>query len=270
MQQAGANYQIEFTRAPGHATQIATEAAQAGQYNTVVSVGGDGTLNEVARALVHTNTQLGLIPAGSGNGLVRHLGISLNIDKAIQNLINGQPTPMDAGQINGRYFFVTFGLGFDAVVAHAFDKEETRGLKTYIKAGTRAFFKYKPANLTITNKDTGTQHTENAFLTTIANANQFGNNAFIAPKASLADGKLDVCLLKPVPLWAVPQTMFRLFTKKIYASAYYKGYQTEALTIQTEMPLKAHMDGEPIRPETTIEIKVIKNAIKVIAPLKPN
>jgi diacylglycerol kinase (ATP) len=188
---------IVLTRYAGHAKEIAKEAAAQGIPN-IISVGGDGTMNEIACSLLHTSSNLGIIPLGSGNGLARHLGIPLNTQKAIDLLNDFEIKNIDSGAINSIPFFCTAGIGLDAHVTKMFDELPTRGLKTYIKAFIKKVYTYKGDLLRIRVND-GTEIKGTFLISTFANANQYGNNAFIAPTASLSDQQLPKstsCFLK--------------------------------------------------------------------------
>ncbi|WP_375447686.1 diacylglycerol/lipid kinase family protein [uncultured Fibrella sp.] len=235
-------YQAEIvtTAYAGHATELAAQAAQQG-IRRVLVVGGDGTINETARALRKTSTALGIVPMGSGNGLARHLGLPMNPQKAVQRALAGKPVLIDSGELNDHPFFCTAGLGFEAYVAHEFAKQPVRGLQTYIKTAYQAFWSYRSAEYTIDEKKAGP-----LFSLTAANAGQFGNNAWIAPTANIADGKLDLCQLKPFPAHMASVLGWQLFRKSLNRSAYWSGRRLQEASIQSNAPLLAHADGEPL------------------------
>lgn len=183
-----------FTDCPGHAKELAASAAKKG-YDVVVAVGGDGTVNEVASSLVFTETALGIVPLGSGNGLARHLGLPFKPHEAVANILTSEPIRIDSASINGIPFFCSAGVGFDAAVATAYARSGSRGLFTYAKEAIRNWFSYKPGDYLLETEE-GTIQTQ-ALLVTLGNANQWGNDYFITPQASLNDGKLDIAIVKP-------------------------------------------------------------------------
>lgn len=188
---------IRFTDHPGHATSLASEAVSDG-FNVVVAVGGDGTVNEVARALVGTDTALGIIPCGSGNGLARHLRIPMKTRKAIEIINTGEVDAIDVMTVNGQYCFCTAGVGYDAKVSAEYAQEARRGLVTYARKALRGWFKYEPEEYTIELDNQVLKR--KAVSITCANANQWGNEFYEAPKASLKDGLIDVTIIHPMKL----------------------------------------------------------------------
>ncbi|MFD1140658.1 diacylglycerol/lipid kinase family protein [Larkinella insperata] len=256
---AGFSPEAVFTTHPGHATELAREAVQQGIRRLVI-IGGDGTMNETARALLHTPTALGIVPVGSGNGLARHLNLPLNPRKAIERAIDGRPVVIDSGRINDHAFFCTTGMGFDAYVAQEFARQPVRGLATYIRTAYRAFWNYQPGSYEIG------QQQYPLFSLTVANAGQFGNNAWIAPKANVADGLLDVCLLKPFPRTAAGGLAWRLFNKTLDQSGYLTVRPTRSVVIKGEGPLLVHIDGEPLQLTTdTATIQAVPSSLLVVA-----
>ncbi|MGA0559074.1 diacylglycerol/lipid kinase family protein [Larkinella sp. VNQ87] len=256
--EAGFQPEAVFTKHPGHATELSADAVRQG-IRRIIVIGGDGTMNETARALLHTQTALGIVPVGSGNGLARHLGVPLNPRKAIESAINGRPVVIDSGRINEHAFFCTTGIGFDAYVAHEFVRQPVRGLPTYIRTTYRAFWSYEPASYEIDGK------THTLFSLTVANAGQFGNNAWIAPKANVADGLLDVCLLKPFPRSAVGALAWRLFNKTLDESGYLTVRPTRSVTVKGADSLLIHVDGEPVQLATnTATVQVVPSSLLVI------
>lgn len=257
------NVTIQFTTHPGHATEITREATNQGVEN-IIAVGGDGTINEIARALLHTKVNLGIIPSGSGNGLARHFKIPLKTIEAIKALNNSRVEIADSGSLNEHPFFCTAGVGFDAHIGQKFSEAGTRGLSTYVKTILKEFVNYQPEIYQITTPETKIR--EQAFLITFANTNQYGNNAYIAPKANTSDGLLDVCLLKPFPLYKSPQIGIKLFSGSMNKSRYMKTLQCSQLEIERYQPGAAHVDGEPIYLDEKLEIKCIPASIRILVP----
>ena len=216
-------FQIIYTQYAGHAEEIAAQCAEDSHF-AVVAVGGDGTVNEVARALTHTHTALGIIPCGSGNGLARHLQISMQPRKAIEAINEGIIERIDYGTINRRKFFCTCGVGFDAFVSLKFAEAGKRGLNTYIEQSLNASLNYKPETYKLTIDGNETEIYQ-AFLIACGNAAQYGNNAYIAPKATLTDGLLDVTILNPFTPLDVPSLALQLFTKTIDQNSHIKTFE---------------------------------------------
>lgn len=233
---------IRFTAAPGHATTLASEAVQAGQ-QLLVAVGGDGTVNEVARALVGTDAALGIIPCGSGNGLARHLHIPMNPRKAIEILNQGQIRKIDTLTVNGTPCFCTAGVGYDAFVSEEYAKEPTRGLVTYVRKAVENWFDYTPEQYLIETEEGMFSRT--ALAITCANANQWGNGFHVAPKASLSDGLIDVTIIHPIkPLNALPMPV-QILGYSFDKNPGVETFKTSGLTIRRATPAPLHIDGEP-------------------------
>lgn len=233
---------IRFTAAPGHATTLASEAVQSGQ-QLVVAVGGDGTVNEVARALVGTDAALGIIPCGSGNGLARHLHIPMNPRKAIEILNQGQIRKIDTLTVNGTPCFCTAGVGYDAFVSEEYAKEPTRGLVTYVRKAVENWFDYTPEQYLIETEEGMFSRT--ALAITCANANQWGNGFHVAPKASLTDGLIDVTIIHPIkPLNALPMPV-QILGYSFDKNPGVETFKTSGLTIRRATPAPLHIDGEP-------------------------
>ncbi|WP_018344167.1 diacylglycerol/lipid kinase family protein [Cytophaga aurantiaca] len=259
---------IVLTRYAGHGREIAAEAAQEG-IPYVISVGGDGTMNEIASSLLHTKTSLGIIPMGSGNGLARHLGIPLEPLKAIELMNNFTVQTIDNGNINGIPFFCTAGIGLDAHVAKVFDELPTRGLKTYVKAFIKKVRSYRGDQLHIRiNEDKEINGT--FLLCTFANANQYGNNAFIAPNASLSDKQLNMVLMKPVNVLEAIEKVYKLFSGKLDRDRDIHHDFFETITIERNTEGPAHIDGEPIMLGTSIHVRCVPQSLKILVPKKKN
>ncbi|MFC2151143.1 diacylglycerol/lipid kinase family protein [Bacteroidota bacterium] len=251
---------IIFTRFAGEATQIVKKYTQK-EYKKVVAVGGDGTINEVASAIVDTEAVLGIVPFGSGNGLARHLKIPLKAQKALDLIKKGNSQKIDYGKINDQKFFCTTGVGFDAHIGHLFDKMEGRGFSNYIKATVSEFRRYKPKRYEISMN--GTTIMRDAFLITFANASQYGNNAHIAPNADIQDGKLEVAILRSFPLITAPGIGARLFLKNINKSVYLETYQCDKIVVKRKSPDVVHFDGEPCEMGEILNIKVVPKGLNV-------
>lgn len=231
-------------------------------YTIAVACGGDGTVNQVAAVLSGTNIALGILPLGSGNGLARSNKIPLDLHKALKVIENGHKKQIDVGSINNIPFFCTAGVGFDALIANKFATSTKRGFNTYVKTTLKEYFNYKPNNYTIT-IDGKTINTT-AFLITVANAGQWGNNVYIAPQASMTDGLLHVSILKPFAKAAIPAIVTRLMAKKINTSSKFESYQGKKIDISFKGQLPAHFDGEPMIAENHLSFEIKPLALNVI------
>lgn len=257
-------FQIVYTQYAGHAEEIAAQCAEEGHF-AVVAVGGDGTVNEVARALTHTSTALGIIPCGSGNGLARHLQISMQARKALEVINEGFVERIDYGTINRRKFFCTCGVGFDAFVSLKFAEAGKRGLNTYIEQSLNASLNYKPETYKVTVDGNETEIYQ-AFLIACGNAAQYGNNAYIAPKATLTDGLLDVTILNPFTPLDVPSLALQLFTKTIDQNNHIKTLRCKTINIRREKAGVVHYDGDPVMMGANLKVKIHPAGLKVIVP----
>lgn len=256
-------FEIRETEYAGHAVKIAAQCAADGVF-AVVAVGGDGTVNETARSLVHTGTALGIIPCGSGNGLARHLQVGMSTRKAIDTINEGRIENIDYGRINDHDFFVTCGVGFDAFVSLKFAQAGKRGPLTYIEQALKESLNYKPETYELT-IDGNTEHYK-AFLIACGNAAQYGNNAYIAPKATLTDGLLDVTVLQPFTPLDVPELALQLFTKTIDQNSHIKTLRCKSLHIARQTEGVVHYDGEPVMTGSDIAVSIVPAGLRVIAP----
>jgi len=253
--------QYVFTKKPNHGAELATEAIKE-NCDIVVAVGGDGTINEIAKTLVNTPVILGIIPEGSGNGLARFLEIPSTIKDAIAILNNFQVKRIDSGLLNDRYFFNMAGIGFDAVISNRFDKESIRGPFGYMKTVFSEISGYK-SQVYEFNID-GKQFKREAFMISLANSPQYGNNAIVSPKASVCDGLLDVCIVKPFPLYLFPKMLFHLFNKTADKSEYVDIIKGKEITIKRGLEGDVHVDGEPIFLGKEITVSILPESLKVI------
>lgn len=256
-------WEVVYTERAGHAIEIAADAADKNT-DIVVAVGGDGTINEIARSLVHTNTALGIIPCGSGNGLARHLQISMDPRKALEILNDGIIDIIDYGKINGTDFFCTCGVGFDAFVSLKFANAGKRGLLTYLEKTLQESLKYQPETYELETEDGTSKY--KAFLIACGNASQYGNNAYIAPQATLTDGLLDVTILEPFTVLDVPALAFQLFNKTIDQNSRIKTFRCKKLCIHRSSPGVVHFDGDPMQADEDIKIELIQKGLRVVVP----
>ncbi len=251
--------EIVYTAYAGHGVELAKQAI-ADNFDAVIAVGGDGTINEIANALVFSNVAMGIIPCGSGNGLARHLGIPMSPVKAIKWLNKAVITKMDTVQANDFRFVNVAGIGFDALVSHEFAKMNSRGLTSYVKAVIKEFRTFETQQFTLQDK-TGEQ-IESGMVLSFANASQFGNNTYIAPEASISDGLLNIVLLKKPKWYQVAGLGLLSLTKKIHRSKLFKEFIVDEITITQQSDL-GHIDGEPILFGKTIHLKVDKQSLKI-------
>ena len=262
----GLSHEIKLTKRPGHSTKMATKRKNRSDI-VFVCVGGDGSVNEIAKAIIYEEAAMAIIPVGSGNGLARHLGIPSHIDDSLNLLLNHEVIQMDSGDINGHPFFVTTGVGIDAEVAHKFAKRKTRGIIGYVKETVKLF----PTYTSMSYKITTPQSVEKvkASSITIANSSQFGNNAVIAHRASVIDGKLDLCVIKSYPKFFGPHIGLRLFMNDLHNSRFYTSQKVEQLTIESsdgKDACHAHVDGEPITLKYPLDIRILKASVRILVP----
>lgn len=263
--------EIQQTTRPGEARKLAAYAAGS-LFRAVVVVGGDGTVNEVASALIETDTTLGIIPCGSGNGLARHMGIPMDLPKAMQVVVDGHIEQIDYATANGNLFFVTMGSGFDAEVSRKFANGSGRGAFKYVRDALSLYPRYncKPYTITYSLQDQegGNSHQqiieERAFLVTCCNAGQWGNGAWIAPNASITDGVLDIVIVKPFKAFEVPRLVARLMRRTIDKDRRLTTIRTPKAIITRQSAGIAHIDGEPMELPSRIEVECHAKGLKVI------
>ena len=259
------DWSIAETQYAGHAEILAREYAAKG-YDAVFAVGGDGTVNEVGRALAGTDTAMGIIPCGSGNGLARHLGISTNPIKAVRNLKKVRIEAIDYGIIESHPFFCTCGIGFDAQVSQKFASSRSRGLITYIETVLKEAMSYKTEgySLTVDGKDIEAQ----AYIITCANAAQWGNNIYIAPLASVQDGLLDISIVTDLNKIELPVLVAQLIDGRLSANRNVKMMKCKEVTVHRKAEGAAHCDGDPFMMGKDLNIRIIPRGLKVIIPDK--
>jgi YegS/Rv2252/BmrU family lipid kinase len=233
-----------------------------GNYTIVVACGGDGTVNQVSSVVAKTPMALGIFPLGSGNGLARSNRIPLDLKQALQIIERGTVKKIDGATINENPFFCTAGVGFDAHIANEFATSTKRGFITYFSTTVKEFFGYQPNLYKITVD--GRVIESQAFLITVANAGQWGNDVYIAPEAELSDGILNVSILKPFSNFAIPMIGIKLFSKKIHTSINLISEKGKLIDIEFDGELPVHFDGEPIRVKNKISIRVMPLALNVV------
>jgi diacylglycerol kinase (ATP) len=256
------DYEIRFWEKWDDVSNIVQNGIQEG-FEIFAAVGGDGTVNEVAKSLIGSDKKLAIIPSGSGNGIARHMRIPLNTKKAIA-LINKQNYSIhDTGLINSKPFIMCAGCGFDAHVAYLFSKGKKRGLNSYIKIIANEFSSYKPEKYSLIIDGKKTE--KNAFLISIANCSQFGNNAWIAPEAKSTDGVFNITLIKPFLPYVAPALVRRLFLKTIHKSKHVETFTGKKIEIIQQGKI-AQYDGEAFEAGEKISIEINPASLHIITP----
>lgn len=256
-----ANYRV--TEYPGHAAVIAAEAGLK-NFDVIVAVGGDGTINEVSTQVLAHNKILGILPFGSGNGLSRYLRIPMNTVKALE-VINGMHIKrIDTARFNGKPYFNMAGMGFDAHISALFAADKKRGLSGYIKTGLKEMLNYKPQTYDIMVDGQG--YLRKAFVVSIANSSQYGNNTFISPEASITDGLLDVCIIKAFPLVKLPKLAYQMLRGNTHRSSMVEIIRGKEIKITRTSEAAIHIDGEPFIMGTEINVFIVPRSLNIITP----
>lgn len=267
----GWELEVVYTKGHGDATRLALSAVEKG-CDVVIAAGGDGTINETAAALCGTGVILGILPCGSGNGLARHLGIPVDIREGLKVILENHPEDIDYATANDRKFFCTFGVGFDAAVSAAFARKKTRGKFTYLQSTFETYANYEPEYYTISAN--GKKLTERAFLVAVCNASQYGNNAYIAPSASITDGLLDVTIIHAGNTLSTALVGVDMMTGMIEHNMLINTFRTDNIVIEREQRGPSHIDGEPLEMPDRLAICCHHNGLRVftpqsVAPFKP-
>jgi YegS/Rv2252/BmrU family lipid kinase len=257
---------LEFTRERGHATLLAQQGASE-NFDIITAVGGDGTINEVASGLLHTTTPLGIVPKGSGNGLARHLGIPLDVLKATRAIFHHKPILMDTFTVNGKLSVNVSGIGFDGHIANQFGKNGKRGLPGYTKLTLGEYSRFREFEVTIS---TDSHRSERkAFVIAIANSSQYGNNARIAPHASICDEKLNVSILHKIPPYRL-DLIYAFFNGQIDQSAFCEVMEAGDCEIDLSEPMEYHVDGEPCGRDSHFNIRLLPSSLHILIPRQSN
>lgn len=254
---------MQITAKKGDATEFAKRAVKE-SFDVVVVVGGDGTINEVASALVNSGTAMGIVPVGSGNGLARTLQIPDDIGSACNLISTGRVSAIDVGKANNRYFFLVAGFGFDAIVGKRFDESPQRGPLPYFYLSAKEYLTYRPQKMKVQFNDV--VHEINPFVLAVANGQQYGNNALIAPEAKLDDGLLDVCIVHQLSFLRLFDAIPKLFNGTIenYASA--ELHKTQSLLVERQVADYMNIDGEPVWEEAVVKISLIPKSLRIVTP----
>jgi diacylglycerol kinase (ATP) len=254
------NYDIVFTEYRKHAKKLAYEASMNG-VDIVCAVGGDGSVHEVGTSLIGTQTKLAILPCGSGNGLARHMGIPVNIPKAIECINKEASIRMDTVLVNDKPFLGIGGYGFDAIVAKKFDSYHKRGFWSYVKLVLREFMRYNPINISVDLN--GEIKTMPVVLCTIANASEFGNGFVVSPTSDVTDGKIELCILKPFSMWFAPSVIFRFFRRTSHKSKFAEVIPFQKARIKLSQKI-AHYDGEPFDVRDELNIQVVPSSLNIL------
>ncbi len=257
---------IEFTQSRGHAVELAQNAVKH-QVDFVFAVGGDGTVNEVAQGLIGTGVPLGILPKGSGNGLARHLGVPMSFKKSLAILQHHQEQQIDTVLVNGKLSVNVSGIGFDGHIAGLFANKAKRGLVGYAKLVFKEFIDFKSFDAEVVMN--GKSMRSNAFIIALANSSQFGNNARVAPQASVSDQLIDVCFIKKVPLAQAVGFAGKLFTGNLAQSRFVEMIKTDRLSIRLNQPIAYHIDGEAMPSSDSFEITIQPASLKILLPIRP-
>ncbi|WP_443937413.1 diacylglycerol/lipid kinase family protein [Pedobacter sp. MW01-1-1] len=257
------NANFVFTEYVGHAAELA-EDASARNFDIIVAAGGDGTINEVASSVLRHHKILGILPLGSGNGLARFLKIPTNLKKALLIINKLGISKIDTATLNNRSFFNLAGIGFDAQLSAAFSGNKKRGLKGYLQLGIKEVFNYQPNEYILTID--GKEYTRKAFAISIANSSQYGNNVYVAPKASVQDGLLDVCIIKPFPLYKLPLLAYVMLSAAGEKSEMIEIIKGKNISISRTSEGPVHIDGEPLNMSKELEIQIKPLSLQVIVP----
>jgi diacylglycerol kinase (ATP) len=257
------DYSILYSRYKGHTFELSKEAVSQ-NFDVVVAVGGDGTINEVASALVNSYTALAIIPSGSGNGLAYHLRIPINLKKSIQIINDFHLDKIDVCQLNQFFVFSVAGIGYDAKVAFDFNHGKGRGMDSYFRAILKNYFTFQSEKYIV--EYDGEKMEKSAFFITFANSSQWGYNVKVAPHASIQDGLFDVCFCTKPETFTLSPFVIRLLTDRIDESREMQYLQCKHLTIKTKNnhPIYLHIDGDTVDPVTEIMIQIIPMALNVL------
>lgn len=263
MSLSGVSVDTVFTSGAGDATRLAGQAVDAG-YSAVIAAGGDGTINETATALCNTSIPLGIIPSGSGNGLARHLNIPVDPKLSLDVIAKGHVTDCDYGTVNDLPFFCTFGVGFDAAVSDAFARQKRRGKFMYVKSAFEQYVKYNPQVYTISAN--GNTLTEEAFIVVCCNASQYGNNAYIAPRADMTDGLLDITIVHAGTPLDTALVGVDLFTGYINRNTMIRSFRAPSAVISRSEDGPVHIDGEPLILGRDMDVKCHRSSLRIFTP----
>jgi diacylglycerol kinase (ATP) len=256
-------WEIRLSESAVHVQELSREAAAAG-VDIIAAVGGDGTLNQVVKGMIGSNATLALVPAGSGNGLARHLGVPIDVDQSIKLIVEGKTQLIDTVNLNDNLFVSIAGVGFDALVAKRFSQVTRRGFFSYFKIVTNEYSYYRPRKYRM--EIDGKQVLRQALFVSFANTNQFGYNTIISPEAKIDDGLVDVCIVKKVPLLYAPHVVGLLLTRRIDSSGFVEIIRARNIKLTRNKNRVVNIDGEPVKLTKDLEISVNPLSLKIIVP----
>ncbi len=257
--------QVVATERPRHATELARQAVDEG-CALVVAIGGDGTMNEVATALIGTPVCFGLIPCGSGNGLGRHLGIRRPGHGAFRTLLGTNSLAIDTGLVNGATFINAMGLGFEADIAVRFSQLTRRGLAGYFRVGLPSFLACEPESVTV--HQAGRTMALQAFTLAIMNSDQYGNDARIAPGAKMDDGRFDLVSVPRMGFFGAGAMLYRLGTDSFDQVKAVTRLSGDQFIIERAKPGWIHTDGDPRATGARLEISLRPKSLRIMVPPK--
>jgi len=264
MKASAIEFKIVFTESTGHASLLVNEYKSS--YDVFVAVGGDGTINEVAKEIKGSDKVLAVIPLGSGNGLARFLEIPLNPKKAIKALLSSKLKSIDSASLNGNFFVSIAGLGFDSLIAGKFENTKGRGFLNYAHLSLKEYFNYSEKKYTMFFE--GKKETRSAFMISFANSDQFGYNTRIAPLSDICDGLLEVCIIRKPSLIQVPLLLWQMWTRKADRSKLIERIKTNEIRLSQSEIKFANIDGESIEVKNEIEVILSPGNLKVLVPNK--
>lgn len=257
------NTEIRYTEHVGHGKEIAEAEHQ--NYDAIIAIGGDGTVNEIGNGVANTSCAMGIIPSGSGNGLARHLKIPLNIKSAIERIAKFQPKTYDSGLVNDEFFIGTCGFGFDGYIAKLFDQHDKRGFISYAKLIAKEYMDYQPKEFEVVVN--GHSSTHQSLVCAIANSSQFGNGFTISPDSNMQDGKMEIILIDKFPLIDTPVIGTRFFTQSINQSKHFKAisfHKEATITVKDNSGNNFHLDGEPRSGQDLYQVKIVPGSINIL------
>lgn len=256
-------WEIAYSRSPEQVMTLSREAAASG-FGIIAAVGGDGTLNQVVKGMIGSDSLLALIPAGSGNGLAHHLGIPVDVGESLAIINNMKIKEIDTVSLNDNLFISIAGVGFDALVAKKFARSGQRGFLSYFKIVSKEYPDYIPENYELVID--GKPYSREALFISFANTNQFGYNTIISPTARIDDGLVDVCIVRKVPVIYAPYIVGLLLTRKIDTSEYLEIIKARSVQVLMNKSSWVNLDGEPVRMGKELDIRVNPASLKIIIP----
>lgn len=263
LQHTSHDWDIEYTQGPDHGTELARKARDQ-NVDYIVAVGGDGTVNEIAKVLIHSDSVLGVLPGGSGNGFAMHLGLGRNIKTALTKISSLKSITIDTCTVNDHFYLNVAGAGFDALVANRIKNDYQRGFQAYLKRSLQEARDYKNAEYTI-------RYNEEEIVTkclsvNVANASMFGYNFTIAPQASLQDQVLDLVMIRDAPKYQYIVNGWRFLNKSIDKSKFVEIRQVTSVQISADVPVPFHIDGEGMEPVTDLDFWINPRSLKILVP----